>query len=64
MAKRDNNDNIIDKWKFKKIPNIYNKKRNEYGLTYYIKWKYYNKRTLEPKKSLKGYKCALLKFYK
>ena len=25
IAKRDNNSNIIDKWEFKKILNIYNK---------------------------------------
>ena len=43
---------------------IYDKKIDKYGLIYYIKWKYYNKETQEPKKSLKGYKRVLLKFYK
>jgi len=37
---------------------------DEYGLTYYIKWKYYNEKTWEPEKSLKGCKRALLRFYK
>ena len=64
IAKRDNNGNITDKQKFEKILNIYNKQRDEYGLIYYIKWKYYNKKTQKPKKSLKGYKYILLKFYK
>jgi len=35
----------MDKWEFKKIFNIYNKQIDEHGLTYYIKWKYYNKET-------------------
>ena len=37
---------------------------DEHSLIYYIKWKYYSKKTWEPKKSLKGYKYTLLKFYK
>ena len=37
MAKRDNNGNIIDKWEFKKILNMYNKQMDKYGLIYYIK---------------------------
>ena len=37
---------------------------DKYSLTYYIKWKYYNKKIWEPKKSLKEYKYILLKFYK
>jgi len=37
---------------------------DEHGLIYYIKWKYYNEKSWEPEKSLKGYKRALLKFYK
>ena len=45
IAKRDNNGNIIDKQEFKKIFNIYNKQIDKYSLTYYIKWKYYNKET-------------------
>ena len=64
IAKRDNNSNIIDKWEFKKIFNIYNKQIDKHGLIYYIKWKYYSKKTQEPKKSLKKYKYVLLKFYK
>ena len=64
IAEKDNDGNIINKWEFKKILNIYNKQRDEYGLIYYIKWKYYNKKTQKPKKSLKGYKYVLLKFYK
>ena len=64
IAERDNNGNIINKWEFEKILNIYNKQIDKYGLIYYIKQKYYNKETQEPKKSLKGYKCALLNFYK
>jgi len=54
----------MDKWEFKKILNMYNKQMDEYGLTYCIKWKYYNKETWKPKKSLKGCERALLKFYK
>jgi len=54
----------MDKWEFKKIFNIYNKQINKHGLIYYIKWKYYNKETWEPKKSLKGCECTLFKFYK
>ena len=64
IAERDNDSNITDKQEFKKNLNIYNKQRDEHGLTYYIKWKYYNKKTQEPKKSLKGCERALLKFYK
>ena len=64
IAKRDDNSNIIDKWEFEKIFNIYNKQINEHGLIYYIKWKYYSKKTQEPEKSLKGCKRVLLKFYK
>ena len=64
IAERDNNGNIISKWEFKKIFNIYNKQIDKYSLIYYIKWKYYNKETWEPEKSLKGCKCVLLKFYK
>ena len=64
IAKRNDNGNIIDKQEFEKILNIYNKQMDKYGLTYYIKQKYYNKKTWKPKKSLKGYKCVLLKFYK
>ena len=37
IAKRDNNSDIIDKWEFKKIFNVYNKQIDKYGLTYYIK---------------------------
>ena len=37
IAKRDDNGNIIDKWEFEKILNIYNKQIDKYGLTYYIK---------------------------
>ena len=44
IAERNNNSNIIDKQEFKKILNIYNKQRDEHGLIYYIKWKYYNKK--------------------
>ena len=64
IAERDNNGNITDKQEFKKILNIYNKQMDKHGLTYYIKWKYYNKETQEPKKSLKKYKYILLRFYK
>ena len=64
IAQRDNNGNITDKWEFKKIFNVHNKQIDKHGLTYYIKQKYYNKETWEPKKSLKGCKRALLKFYK
>ena len=64
IAQRDNNGNITDKWEFKKIFNIYNKQIDKHSLTYCIKWKYYNKETWEPKKSLKGCERALLKFYK
>ena len=64
IAERDNNSNIINKWEFEKILNIYNKQKDEYSLIYYIKWKYYNKKTQEPEKSLKGCKYVLLKFYK
>ena len=56
IAKRDNNSNIINKWEFEKILNIYNKQIDEHGLIYYIKQKYYNKEIQESKKSLKGYK--------
>ena len=45
IAKKNNNGNIINKQEFKKILNIYNKQRDEHGLIYYIKWKYYNKKT-------------------
>ena len=54
----------MDKWEFKKILNVHNKQMNKHGLTYCIKWKYYNEKTQEPKKSLKGYKRVLFKFYK
>ena len=64
IAKRDDNSNITDKQEFEKILNIYNKQINEHGLIYCIKWKYYNEKTQEPKKSLKGCKYVLLKFYK
>ena len=64
ITERDNNSNIINKQKFKKIFNIHNKQIDEHGLIYYIKWKYYSKKTQEPKKSLKKYKYILLKFYK
>ena len=37
IAKRDNNGNIINKWEFKKILDIYNKQMDKYGLIYYIK---------------------------
>ena len=37
IAERDNNGNIINKQKFKKILNVYNKQINKYGLIYYIK---------------------------
>ena len=37
IAERDNNSNIIDKWEFKKILNIYNKQIDKHSLTYYIK---------------------------
>ena len=37
IAERDNNSNILDKWEFKKILNIYNKQIDKYGLIYYIK---------------------------
>ena len=37
ITKRDNNGNIINKWEFKKILNIYNKQIDKYGLIYYIK---------------------------
>src|SRR5580692_10624096 len=32
IAERDNNGNIINKWEFKKILNIYNKQINKYSL--------------------------------
>ena len=64
IAKRDNNGNIINKWEFKFFFNIHNKQMDEHGLTYYIKQKYYSKKTQEPKKFLKEYKRVLLKFYK
>ena len=64
IAKKDNNGNITDKWEFEKILNVHNKQMDKYGLTYCIKWKYHNEKTWEPKKSLKGYKRVLLKFYK
>ena len=54
----------MDKWEFKKILNVYNKQMNEHGLIYCIKWKYYSKKTWEPKKTLKGYKYILFKFHK
>jgi len=54
----------MDKWEFKKIFNIYNEQINKHSLTYYIKWKYYNKKTWEFEKSLKGCKYILFKFYK
>ena len=37
IAKRDNNSNIINKWEFEKIFNVYNKQMDKYGLIYYIK---------------------------
>ena len=37
ITKRENNSNITDKWKFKKIFNIYNKQIDKHGLIYYIK---------------------------
>jgi len=37
---------------------------DEHGLIYCIKWTYYNKKTWEPEKSLKGYERVLFKFYK
>ena len=37
IAKRDNNSNITDKQKFKKIFNIHNKQIDKYSLIYYIK---------------------------
>ena len=37
IAERNNNGNIINKWEFEKIFNIYNKQMDKYGLTYYIK---------------------------
>ena len=43
---------------------MYNKQMNKHSLIYCIKWKYYNKETQEPKKSLKGCKCILFKFHK
>ena len=43
---------------------MYNKQINKHGLIYYIKWKYYNKKTWEPEKSLKECECILFKFYK
>ena len=64
IVKRDNNSNIINKQEFKKIFNVYNKQINKYGLIYYIKWKYYNKETWEPEKSLKECERVLLRFYK
>ena len=64
IAKRDNNGNITNKQKFKKILNIYNKQMDKHGLIYYIKQKYYNKEIQKPKKSLKGCKHILLRFYK
>ena len=64
IAERDNNGNITDKWEFEKIFNIYNKQMDKHSLIYYIKWKYHNKETWEPKKSLKGYERTLLKFHK
>ena len=54
----------MDKWEFKKIFNVYNKQMDKHGLTYCTKRKYYNKKTWEPKKFLKGYKRVLLRFYK
>ena len=64
IAERDDNSNITNKQEFEKILNIYNKQMDKHGLIYYIKQKYYNKETQEPKKSLKGCKYVLLKFYK
>ena len=37
IAKRDNNGNIINKWEFKKIFDVYNKQIDKYSLTYCIK---------------------------
>ena len=37
IAKRDNNSNITNKQKFKKIFDVYNKQIDKYGLIYYIK---------------------------
>jgi len=59
----DDNGNIINKWEFEKILDIHNEQMNKHGLIYCIKWKYYNEKTWEFKKSLKGCKRALFKFY-
>ena len=37
IAERDDNSNIINKWEFEKILNIYNKQMDKYSLTYCIK---------------------------
>ena len=63
VAMRDDDGNITEEWEFERIIDVHDEDMDKHGLTYLIKWKYYNKETWELEDCLKGYERALIQFY-
>ena len=63
VAQRDDEGNIEDKWEFEKILDVHDEDKEESGLTYLVKWKYYNEPTWQPEADLKGCKDILKRFH-
>lgn len=63
IAQRDDDGNIEDRWQFERILDVHDEDIQDHGLTYQIKWKYYDEPTWEPEECLKGCDRALLQFH-
>jgi hypothetical protein len=63
IAKRDDDGNIQDEWKFEKILDVHDEDKETSGLTYLVKWKYYDEPTWQPEEDLKDCKDVLKLFH-
>ena len=63
IAKRDDDGNIQDGWKFEKILDVHDEDKKTSGLTYLVKWKYYDEPTWQPEEDLKDCNDVLKLFH-
>ena len=63
IARRDDDGNIQDEWRFEKILDVHDEDKETSGLTYLVKWKHYDEPTWQPEEDLKDCKEVLKLFH-
>jgi hypothetical protein len=62
IVERNDDGNIEERWEFEKILDVHDEDE-EAGLTYLVKWKYYDEPTWQPEEDLKSSPDAVKRFH-